>query len=205
MATVIDWANRALDKVGEKPITSFADGTKPANLMLRMFDIVRDAELRKRRWSFSIKRKQLAADATAPLFGYGQAYTLPTDCLRVLSIASIDLGPDLSDYYGAGDSAIYRIEGRKILHGNVGATATALPLRYIAQIDDSTLWDPCFGEALACKLAMEVAESLLGSSDKRQLAAGEYREAVLAATRANAVELPPQSISDDTWVMARVR
>lgn len=205
MATVIDWANRALDKVGEKPITSFADGTKPANLMLRMFDIVRDAELRKRRWSFSIKRKQLAADSTAPLFGYGLAYTLPTDCLRVLSIASIDIGPDLSDYHAAGDSALYRIEGRKILYGNVGASATALPLRYIAQIDDSTLWDPCFGEALACKLAMEVAEPLTGSTDKRQVARAEYSDAIASATRANALELPSQVVSDDTWVMARVR
>lgn len=205
MATQVDWANRALDKVGERPIVSFADGNKPANLMLRMFDIVRDAELRKRRWSFSIKRKQLAADATAPLFGYGQAYTLPTDCLRLLSIGSLDIGPDLSDYHAAGDSALYRIEGRKILYGNVGASANALDIRYIASISDTGLWDACFGEAFACKLAMEIAEPLTSSTEKRTLARAEYKDAIAEAVRANALELPPQSVSDDTWVMARVR
>lgn len=205
MPTTVDWANRALDKVGEKPITLLEDGTKVANLVKRMFAIVRDAELRKRRWSFSIKRKQLAADATAPAFGYGAQYTLPTDCLRVLTIASIDLGPDLSDYHGDGDSALYRIEGRKILYGAAGATAAALPLRYIASIEDTTQWDACFGEAFACKLAMELAESLTGSDGKRQLAAAEYREALAEAQRANALELPPRQISDDSWVMARVR
>lgn len=205
MPTTIDWANRALDKVGEKPITSLDDGTKAANLVKRAFAIVRDSELRKRRWSFSIKRKQLAADATAPLFGYGAQYTLPTDCLRVLSVVSIDLGPDLSDYHGDGDSALYRIEGRKILYGSSGATATALPLRYIASIEDTTQWDACFGEAFACKLAMELAEPLTGSDSKRQMAAAEYREALAEAQRANALELPPRQISDDSWIMARVR
>jgi hypothetical protein len=205
MPTTIDWANRALDKVGEKPITSVDDGTKAANLVKRMFAIVRDAELRKRRWSFSIKRKQLAADATAPLFGYGFQYQLPTDCLRVLTIASIDLGPDMSDYHGDGDSQLYRIEGRKILYGAAGTTGTALPLRYIASIEDSTQWDACFGEAFACKLAMELAEPLTGSDNKRTLAAAEYREALAEAQRANALELPSRAISDDTWVMSRVR
>jgi hypothetical protein len=52
---------------------------------------------------------------------------------------------------------------------------------------------------------MELAEPLTGSDNKRTLAAAEYREALAEAQRANALELPPRQISDDTWVMSRVR
>lgn len=205
MPSPTDWANRALDKLGERPIVSIDDGNKAANLVKRSFAIVRDAELRKRRWSFSIKRKQLAADSTAPLFGYGAQFTMPSDCLRVLSISIYDLGPNMGDILTAGDTSPYRIEGRKILFGAIGAGAQPLPLRYVSAVEDTSLWDACFGEAFACKLAMEMAEALTGSSEKRQLAAREYAMAVAEAKRANALELPPQTISDDSWVLARMR
>lgn len=210
MASQIDWANRALDKIGEKPIISLDDGNKQANLLKRMFDIVRDAELRKRRWSFSIKRAVLAADVTVPVFGYGAQYQLPTDCLRLLSIFTFDIGPDITDYRAGGDaSATYRIEGRKILYGRPipgGPPITEpMPLRYIAQIADTTLWDACFGEAFACKLAVEIAEPLTQSSDKRRMAWTEYKEAIADAKRANAIELPSEAIADDTWVWSRLR
>lgn len=206
MGTQIEWANAALDKVGQSPITSFEDGNKAANLVKRRFDAVRDAELRRRRWSFAIARAQLAADSEAPAFGYGHAYPLPTDCLRVIAVGDFDHGPGLADYGSGGDAgAPYRIEGRAILYGSVGATAAALNLRYIRSVSDTSLWDATFGEAFACRLAIELCEPLAGSTSKKQELRDEYREAVAEAVRANALELPPQQLADDTWIMGRVR
>lgn len=205
MASKTEIANRALVKLGEARIINIDDNNKPARTLASMWDRVRDAELRKRRWSFSIARTQLAADVATPAFGYGAQYQMPTDCLRVLAISTFDFGPDLSDYRG-GTGKPYVIEGRKILTGSPGASAPAgaLPLRYIKAVEDTTLWDACFIEAFACKLAVEACETLAQSSDKRRLAWQEYKEAIADAVRANAVELPSEAIADDTWVMARV-
>lgn len=204
MASQTEIANRAAVKMGEDRIINIDDNNKVARTLKSMFNIVRDAELRKRRWSFSIKRVQLAADVAAPAFGYGAQYQLPVDCLRPLTIALYDFGADLSDYHGGGKP--YVIEGRKILYGSAGAPAPsgALPLRYIASIEDTTLWDACFVEAFACKLAVEACETLAQSSDKRRLAWQEYKDAIAEAVRANAIELPAESIPDDTWIMGRL-
>lgn len=208
MASQTEWANRALIKIGEAPCINITDNTKNARTINSMFAVVRRAELRARKWSFSIKRGNLAADVAVPVFGYGAQFTLPTDCLRVLSIFAFDIGPDLSDYRSSGNQP-YVIEGRKILYGRAipgGPPASEpLPLRYIADTPDTTLWDDTFGEAFACRLAAEAAETLTQSSDKRRLAWQEYQQAIAAAKRANAIELPADSISDDTWVVGRLR
>lgn len=208
MASQTDWANRALDKIGEKPVITLDNNTPQGALINRMFVPLLEGELRARKWSFSIKRVQLAADVATPVFGYGQQFQLPEDCLRVLSILNIDVGPDLSDYRGA-PNQLYVIEGRKILYGRPAqgspAPSNPMPLRYIARIEDTTQWDSSFGDAFACRLAVEIAERLTQSSDKRKLAWDEYQMAIRRAVRANAIELPPDYTSDDSWFYSRLR
>lgn len=206
MASRTDWANRALSKIGESRIINLDDNTPRGALLNSMFDIVLDGELRRRKWSFSIKRTQLAADVATPAFGYAAQYQLPTDCLRVLSILNFDVGPDLSDYRTY-PTQLYVIEGRKLLYGRpTGSPPTSpMPLRYIARQPDTTLWDPAFGDAFACRLAMEIAEKITNSSDKRTLALREYQMSIREAVRANAIELPPDYVGDDAWFYARLR
>lgn len=205
MASQTEICNRALDKLGTASITSISDNVEAARALNRCWNLIRDAELRRRRWSFSIKRANLAAHVTAPLYQYGAAYPLPVDCLRVLSLFGYDIGPNLSDYL-SGQGQPYVIEGRSILYGTPGAGSySALPLRYIASIEDTTQWDSAFTDAFACRLAAEIAEKITQSPDKRKLAWQEYQQAIAEAKRANAIELPADYIADDTWVMARVR
>ena len=205
MASKIEIVNRALVKLGEQRITSIDDTSKRATVMKDLWDTERDSELRKRRWSFSIRRASLPADSEAPEFGYAVQYSLPADCLRILSIGEYDLTADLSDYTGR-IGGIYTVEGRKILTDSGFAEASgALRLRYIARIEDTTQWDATFVQAFACKLAVEAAEPITQSAQRRDLAWSEYRIALNEATRANAIELPPQAIADDTWVLARNR
>lgn len=206
MASRIEWANRALSKIGEKRIISLDNNTPQGALLNSMFDIVLDGELRDRKWSFSIKRASLPSDVTAPLFGYAAQYQLPEDCLRVLSILNFDVGPDLSDYRTF-PTQLYVIEGRKLLYGRpTGSPPTVpMPIRYIARQPDTTLWDPSFGDAFSCRLAAEVAEQLTQSSEKRKLAWDEYHMSVRRAIRANAIELPSDYVSDDSWFYARLR
>lgn len=208
MASRVELANRALDKIGEQPIISLEDNQKAARVISRMFDMVRDDELRARKWSFSIKRTQLAPDVDVPVYGYGSQFTLPIDCLRILSIFNFDIGPNMSDY-NSGMSQTYVIEGRKILYGRPipgGPPANiSMPLRYISRIEDTTQWDASFNEAFACRLAMESCEAITQSDSKWQKCVSQYQMALSKASRANAIELPSDTISDDTWVFGRLR
>lgn len=200
MASKVEIANRALAKIGDKRVTSLDDDSKQAREAKAAFDIVRDSELRARRWSFSIKRTTLAALADAPAFGYAYQYQLPTDCLRILEVGDTYPGGDLTSYRN-GPGAEYAIEGRTILTNY----AAPLKLRYSAQITDTGLYDATFVEALACKLAVELATPLSASETRKNSAWNDYKEAIAAARRANAIERPSEPIADDTWVMARLQ
>lgn len=205
MASKTDIANLALVKLGEQRIISIDDDNKKAATLKAVFDLQRDNEMRKKRWSFTIKRVKLAADVAVPTFGYTVQFQLPTDCLRILSLGDFDLSADLSDYTGS-NVAPYSIEGRKLMTDVPARDASgALPLRYIARIEDPQQWDACFVEAFACRLAMEVCETLTQSTDRFRKAQGQYQMALAEATRANAIELPSQRIADDTWILSRVR
>lgn len=198
-------ANRALTKIGAERIEDIDDvddDTKQATVVRSMYDIVRDAELRRHVWSFSKTRVELAAEVAVPEFGYAYQYVLPVDpyCLRVLSINESGPGLDLSDFQDWIDQSPYSIEGRKILTFDSGP----LRLRYCARITDASEFDSCFVEVFASRLAYEICEDLTESSAKKDRALQDYDIALTEAVRANALELPPKKIHDDTWLSARL-
>lgn len=199
MASAVDIANRALTKLGERRILAFTDDTKQARSMNSMFAIVRDAELRAARWRFSIKRASLPALVTPPAFGYVRQFQLPADCLKLLEAGDKYPGVDLSDYVQT-DNSDFAVEGNAVLT-NLEAP---LLIRYVSQVTDPTLFDACFVEALACRLAFEAAEELTDSTSKKESAGRAYEMAMNAAHKANAIERPPQKMADDTWMIARL-
>lgn len=199
MAGQVEIANRALTKIGEQRILSLSDDTEPARSIDSLWDIVRDAELRIRRWKFSILRNSMPALVSTPSWGYDYEYQLPADCLRVLQVNDIYPGVSLTNYRNA-DETQWRVEGRKILT-DIGAP---LKLRYISRIEDTGQWDAAFVEAFACRLAAEVCERLTQSNTKRELAWEEYKQAVGMAVRADAIEAAPEPMPDSEWVLARL-
>lgn len=199
MASNVEIANRALTKLGARRVISLEDDTKEGREVKSMFNIVRDAELRKYNWRFSIKRAQLAAMAAPPAFGFDAQYRLPADYLKVIDVGDWYPGADLTDYVGA-DTSEYAIENGVILTNY----AAPLNLRYVARIEDPSLFDSLFVESFACKLAMELAEPLTQSGAKRDQARGEYKDAIADAVRNNAIEKPPVKQADDTWILTRL-
>jgi hypothetical protein len=190
MSSSVDICNRALQKLGAERIISLTQNSKEGRACNLAYEPVRDAELRAHTWNFAIKRRELAADATPPVYGYNYSYTLPTDCLRLLK-------NDYREEYYPKD---WKVEGRKILT-NYGAP---LQIRYVARITDTTLFDPLFIETLSCKLAMEMCEELTQSNTKRQMAAEEYKAVLREARKMNAFENAPAEQDIDTWLTVRL-
>ena len=199
MASVIQVANRALTKLGSARITSLDDDVKSARALKSCFEDLRDDELRAHRWQFSLKRTSLAALVAAPAYGYQHQYQLPADFLKLDMVDDRFPQVPLDDY-------INQELLDWVLEGNVILTDIAAPLklRYVAQVTDPNGWDVNFREALACRLAAELAEDLTQSNQKRQLAWEEYSMAIKRAVSSNAIERIPVPMGDSPWILGRL-
>lgn len=191
-------ANAALSKLGEEPILALTDDTTPARTLNGRYRAVRDAELRRRRWRFAIRRVSMAALSAAPDSDYARQFQLPNDYLRLIEGGDIVSVVDFTDFRGR-SNALYSIEGRAILTD----LGDPLAIRYIAQITDTATFDAAFTEALASRLAYECCKKITGSDAERDRCLEDYNKAIKEATRANALELATEDTVDDTWVMAR--
>lgn len=202
MASQVDIANRALSKLGEARIISLDDDTKNAREIKSAFDIVRDAEFRAHRWHFTKRRITLPALSATPSFGWDYQYALPSDFLQVIQVGYYDPVIDLTDYRTSGtrEWEIEYGDAGNVLLSNFEAP---LPLRYVARIDDPTRYDATFVEVLSCRLAVEVCQALTQSETKKESARADYKEAMMVAIRSNAIELPPQTMQDGSWILGR--
>ena len=198
MASETEIGNAALLKLGAARIAALTDDNDRARTLNARYNQVREAELRRHRWKFSLARTTLPALATTPDFGYDLEYQVPTGFLALVQVGVYDVSTDLTDYRSA-PIAPYSLEGRKIL---TDFTAP-LSVRYVTNVTDVATMDTAFREALASRLAYECCERITGKTTKRQLAMADYKLAVREAIKANAIESPPKQISDDTWVTAR--
>lgn len=185
MASDVEICNLALQKVGASLIIDLTEGSQSADACNAAYAHVRDSELRAHPWNFAIKRAALAADVSAPLFGYAKQYTLPTDCLRVLPPVDYDVD--------------WKIEGRKIITD----WTAPLYIRYIAQITDPNEYDRGFIEMFACALALHLCETLTQSNQKIQNIGQMYQKAMRDAKRQNAFENISDELPEDSWIVAR--
>lgn len=198
MAASIEVCNRALTLIGCERVVSIDDDNKGARACKAQYDMTRLSELRANRWAFAMKRAQLAAIITAPLFGFDLAYPLPTDCVRVDFVGDYYVGVSLSDYRTSDESA-FAIEDRQILTN----LPSPLNVRYVANVQNVQNFDPLFVDALSHRLAIDICEEMTQSTSKKAGVAQEYMLIVSRATKVNAIERPPEPMPDDSWVLSR--
>jgi len=149
--SVVSICNMALGKIGAAAITAITEATDNARACNRFYEPVRDELLRRHPWNFSVNRATLAQLAEAPAYGYDHAYQLPSSpyCLRVLEL------------YEERDSGYdFLVEGRKLITDSDTAR-----IKYISQVTDPTQFDATFVEALATRLAAEIAIPVTGESN----------------------------------------
>lgn len=202
MASKVEIMNMALVILGEQRIASPTEDVKAARELSAVWDISRRALLRAYRWGFAMKRVALAASATAPAFQFDYQYQLPADFVRLDSVGDYFVGASLTDYRTTDESAFALANTTS---GTVIETSIAPPLnvRYVADIETTTFFDPLFTFALAAQLAVDVAITLTNSSGKLTAAGNARGAAIGAAVMANAIERAPVPSPDDSWILAR--
>jgi hypothetical protein len=181
--------NLALQKLGEERIVSLSEDSRNAREVSACYEALRDKELRSYLWGFAKTRVTLAPSAVVPDFTYAAAFPLPADYLRLIKPVRLGL-----------DWQLERHQGVLSILTNDGDT---LEVRYIAKVTDTTLYDPCFVEMLACKIAWHCCEALTQSNTKKAAILEEYAIHKAEARRTNAFELPTLEEPIDPWLAAR--
>jgi len=152
MASIVGICNGALNQLGATTILSLSEDSKNARLCNSRYAQVRDALFRTHPWNCLQKRIQIAADTTAPAWGFKNAYTLPADCLRLLKILDYDSN--------------YKVEGRKIL-----SNTSSMKILYVARVIDPNEYDELLRETLSASLGADIA---FGVTSNNQTASNMY-------------------------------
>ena len=149
----------ALCKLGESPLSAIdANGSLPSRLCYMHYHPTRREVLCASRWAFATRSTGLTAAESSSDEQHALAHTLPMDCLRVLEV----------------NQPRWTLQGRTIY-----CPVSVIRLLYIADVEDTALFEPLFIEALAVRLACKLCIPLLNSSTARQALQEEYRRVIL--------------------------
>ena len=157
MASIVGICNGALNQLGATTILSLTEDSKNARLCNSRFTQVRDALFRTHPWNCLQKRIQIAADSTAPAWGFSFAYTLPADCLRLLKILDYDSN--------------YKVEGRKVL-----SNTETMKILYVARVIDPNEYDELLRETLSASLSADIAFAVTSNNTTSQNMYQLYQE-----------------------------
>jgi len=179
--------NMALASVGRgAQITSLDEASQAARACKLRYPYARDACLRAYDWNFAAKRAELAKNAAAPAFEYANAYDLPADCLIVRSVFD-------------GESEKWVVEGRQILTD----MGDPIFIKYTSAVTDAVRFDPLFVDALAARIASDIAVQLSESVSRSQGLWQVYQAKLVEARRRDAQEGQPERLPSGDWLDAR--
>lgn len=190
--SVVDLCNQALDLIRTAPITSLDDNSETARRCKRHWPSVRDSELARYPWNGAVARASLAAEGSAPLYGFAHQYPLPEGpepryCLRVLSVGDPDA--DIR----------FTVEGRRLLTD----AAAPLPIEYIGRVEDPTTLDPNLIEVLVLAMAVRLVARATESSQARKELQDDLSDTRKVAMRADARTQSLPTWTHTGWLEAR--
>jgi len=192
MASVVEIVNSALNLLGASTITALTDDSKNARICNQRYEPIRNRIFRSHPCNCLLKRVQLAQDTTAPVVEYAYAYTLPSDCLRVLKLHTGALDSIEADIK-------YNIEGRKL----VTDEATVYIL-YVALITDPNQYDTYLQEALAAQLAADIAYGITNNATLAKYYQEQADERLREARFIDATENSISSLESNEFTDARL-
>ena len=144
MASKISLVNIALTRLGVEAITSFEEDSKAAKSANIYYDQIIEDVLSQHHWNFATSRVELALNSISPAFEYTNAYTLPDDCLRVISLY---------------EDEEYIIEGNSLLTNSKTAK-----IIYIKKITNPLYFSASFKNVVTWRLGAELAIPLTDSN-----------------------------------------
>jgi len=190
MSIEVEICTSAMIKLGAEPINDLLDDTKEARLCRLQYPKIRDAILRSAPWSFALKRIQLSPVSEELLFGDGNKFQLPPDCVKFFKIYA-------GDGYISTDK--YTIEGDVLI-----SNLETLQGWYVTNDVDPEKYDSNFKEAVAAALAADLCYALVQSNALKQDLVGMSKFWIDEARSMNSQEVSPEDFGFDEFLNARV-
>jgi len=168
--------NMALAKIGSDfQISAIGEDGREGEQCEVFYEHTRDHLLQSHPWNFAIGRSALSQDATSPSFEYSNQFLLPGDHLRAIELYDED--------------EEFKIEGDRLL-----TDASTANLIYIKKVTNTTLFPPLFVEALATRLAAEMAQVIADDNRLSERLFVEFEKKFREAKRRDGQEGTPDKI-----------
>lgn len=178
--------SNALALVGDATISDFDEDNDRARRAKALWPVVSDYVLRRHPWNCAIKREVLSPEDTAPAFDYAYRFTLPGDCLRVLSVGN------------EGDRPRYKIEGRALL-----LDGSVCRLRYVYRNEDLASWDAMLVWAMTQAMRAAFAYTITQSGTLEQAIDAAMRDVLRQARAVDGQEDTNDGLDDSPLIEAR--
>lgn len=193
MVSEVSICNQALGWLGENPITSLDDPTRNANLCRDNYPFLRDAVLEERMWTFATAR---ASSTVADLDDWGVQYLHPIP-LEWLAVYRVYCTPGETPEQGV-PAAGWRREGEYIL-----SRETTIYMWGIKRISDTGKFTQLFVQALAARMAADLAMPLTEDRKKQADAWGLYQSKLREAAARDGAQGANDHIRSSGLVSAR--
>ena len=194
MASAESVCNVALRRIGGSRITSLTDGSKNATVCNDIYETIRDDMLRNHPWNFAAVWIKLAQTATAPVAGFDYYYGMPSGWLRTILVSDDDAGRGRPDYREESDGDDIRI----------ACSAAEVWIKFVKRITDLNKWSADAVEALAARLALDLAVPVANmNATLRSELKEEAKKALIRAKSTDAMSDTPEPRPRGTWVTSR--
>lgn len=165
----LEICNMALAHIGATPIMSLTEESEEARRVVQFYEHDRRVVLRRYPWPWAMRRAELTRLETTPE-DFAYAYRYPANCVCLRKLYSVDENdhylpfPDFVTYQMTSDAT------GKILNTNEPRVAA----EYTLDLEDNSIMDEMFADALTWKLAASVAFKLTGNAQIVQMSISEY-------------------------------
>lgn len=193
MASDVGICNSALIKLGSRQrITSLTQtNSVAAALCNEQYAKIRDELLEMGHWKFALTWASLTRTAVTPTAEYDYEYQRPGDIIRVVKITDNDAGVGVVPYRLAGDRVI--------------SDSNALWVLYVRREPDPNVMSALFREALAWKLAYDLATSITDANTTRTSIERDVIRAVARAKASDSIQNYPERMPYGSWITERER
>ncbi len=165
--------NSALIRLGAARITQLTDASKNAQVCNAQYELSRDEVLNEYEWRDAKKRATLAADSTAPDFGWDYRYALPNGLIRLLSVQVGGLDID------------HVVEGGYILCDE----GDGIDIAYLKQIvNPAEFHNPILVKAIVLRLAADICYGITQSKTLGEQVLVEYADVLKEAKSKDALQ-----------------
>lgn len=189
----VELINLSLSTLGVPRISSLdPPNNNVAELAAGWYPLIRQCFLRMGVWNFAKARLAISRTGT-PAFDWADAYLIPVECIRILSVEG-----ETERY----QTRQYDVEGREILLNAGGASS--IKLRYVVDVEDLSLWTPDAKYAFMWLMVSALAYPLTRSKEVQAWAESMLTRALPDAKSVDGQEAPVIVIDESRSITERL-